>query len=97
MEGFREMIRAFDGTNGDVDTWLNKLKLVAKLKKITALHEFLPLYLEGSAFAVYDHLSTEAKADADKIQTALRSAFPCDRYKAYNLFCSRSMQNGMSL
>ena len=34
----------------------------------------IPLFLDGPAFAVYDQLSDEDKADATKIEAALRTA-----------------------
>ena len=53
MEKLQDMIRCFNGT-GEVDivTWLAKVKLVAKLKKIEDLSALIPLYLDGAAFAV---------------------------------------------
>lgn len=51
MENTRDMIKSFDGSSGvEVETWLRKIKLVAKLKSISDLHNFLPLYLDGAAF-----------------------------------------------
>lgn len=90
-----EMIRAFDGSDGSsVETWLRKIKLVVKLKGIKELHNFLPLYLEGAAFAVYDQLSDKDKEDGTKIEEALLSAFAEDQFSAYDNFRQRSWLAG---
>ena len=47
-----DMMQCFTG-EGDVVAWLKKGKLVAKLMGIEDLASFLPLYLEGSALALY--------------------------------------------
>ena len=50
------MIRPYTGED-DLISWLKKVKLVAKLAKVTDLASFLPLYLEGDALAVYLEMS----------------------------------------
>ena len=98
MESAREMIKSFDGVSGvEVETWLRKIKLVAKLKKISDLHNFIPLYLDGAAFAIYDQLSDKDKDDAAKIEAALTSAFAQDSFGAYDVFRQRSWQPGESV
>ena len=47
-----DMIKPFIG-EGDVVAWLKKVRLVAKLQKITELACFIPLYLEKDALALY--------------------------------------------
>ena len=55
MDKIQDVVRSFDGC-GNIETWLKKLKLVAKLKEVKKLESFLPLFLEGDAFSVYDEL-----------------------------------------
>ena len=95
MEKLHEMIMPFDGTSGvEVETWLRKMKLIAKLKNIADLHNFVPLYLNGAAFAIYDHLSDADKKDAEKIENALLLAFAQDAFGAYDSFRKRSLLPG---
>lgn len=91
------MIKAFDGRNAEVETWLRKLKLVAQLKEIDKLESFLPLYLDGAAFAVYDQLSADDKKDALKIENALLAAFAQDLFSAYDSFQQRTWMPGESV
>ena len=44
-----DMIRTYNGER-DLVAWLKKVRLVAKLAKVDALANFLPLYLEAFAF-----------------------------------------------
>ena len=50
-----------------------------------------------AAFAVYDQLKEEEKRDADKIELALRTAFACDKFLAYNEFQNRQWKNDESV
>lgn len=88
-----DVIRSFDGTT-EIATWLKKLKLVAKLKKITDIASFIPLYLEGSAFAVYDQLDDISKEDGEAIEKLLLSAFGQNKFAAYDSFRQRSWMPG---
>ena len=74
MEKIQDVTRSIDGS-GNVENWIKKIRLVAKLKEVKKLESFLPLFLEGDAFAVYDKLSEESKGSIQKIQQALLSAF----------------------
>ena len=51
MKRSSDILRPFTG-EGDVVTWLNKLKLVAKLEKIEDIATLIPMYLEGNVLAV---------------------------------------------
>lgn len=82
-------IRTFEG-RGDVATWLKKLELVAKIKKIKNIACLIPLYLEGDAFCVFDQLTDAEKEDADAIKKALRDAFGKNTFSAYDSFRQRS-------
>lgn len=77
-----DMIRPFTG-EGDVVAWLKKVNLVAKLAKITELADFIPLYLEGSALALYLELSTTAQQDAAAIEKRLKEAYSDDPFVAH--------------
>ena len=50
MEKIQDVTRSFDGS-GNVENWIKKIRLVAKLKEVKKLESFLPLFLEGDAFA----------------------------------------------
>ena len=41
-----DMIKSFNG-EGDVQAWISKAELVAKLTRIEDVASFIPLYLEG--------------------------------------------------
>ena len=87
------MVKVFDGF-GDVATWLKKVKLVAKLRKIDALSAFIPLYLEGSAFKVFDQMAEADKEDAEKIEATLLDAFAQSNFDAYDAFRQRQWKTG---
>ena len=74
------MVKAFDGST-DVCQWIKKVELVAKLKNITDLASFLPLFLEGDALALYLELSEDEQQNAEIIKIRLKRAFaesPCE-------------------
>ena len=87
------MVKTFNG-DGDVTNWLKKAKLVARLKKIVDLATFLPLYLEGPAFEVFDQKIEVDKMDSNKIKCILLSAFAQNIFTAYELFRQRSWMAG---
>ena len=55
---------------------------MAKLKEVKKLESFLPLFLNGDAFSVYDELSETSKDSSEKIEQALLNAFAQNRYSA---------------
>lgn len=77
-----DMIKPYVGA-GDVVAWLKKVKLVAKLSKVTNLADFIPLFLEGSALAVYLEMTEEEQVDADAIEKKLIEAFTDGPFVAY--------------
>lgn len=77
-----DMIKCFTG-EGDLVAWLAKAKLVAKLAKVGNLANFLPLYLEGDALALYLELSDKDQEDAGKIEEKLREAYTDSPFTAY--------------
>ena len=88
-----DLVRPFDGS-AEVSSWLKKVKLVAKLKKINKLAAFIPLFLEGPAFAVYDQLPDASKDDDEEIERALLAAFGHNKFAAYDMFRQRSWMAG---
>ena len=69
---------------GDVVTWLNKLKLVAKLQKIEDIATFIPMYLEGNALTVYLEIGEKDQANAESIEKRLKMAFLEGAFEAFN-------------
>lgn len=90
-----DVITRFGGGNEeDISVWLRQLKLVAKLQNIDDLAIVLPLFLDGSAFAVYEQLSDSDKENVYKIEQALLTAFSVDRFQAYEEFRVRVRKVG---
>lgn len=77
-----DMIHPFTG-EGEFVAWLKKVKLVAKLQKISDLASFLPLFLEGDALAIYLEMKESDQTDADKIEARLKEAFTDGPFVAY--------------
>jgi len=90
---FSDMVRPYDGT-GCIETWLQKVELVAELKGLTDLAKVIPLQLEGSAFAVFAQMATEDKTDANKVKRVLKAAFAKDQFSAYDEFRQRTWYDG---
>ena len=88
-----EFIKPFDGT-GDIATWLKKIDLVARLNKIDNVAALIPLYLEGTAFTVYDQLPDDLKEDETAIKRVLRDAFGQNKFAAYDAVRQRSWRPG---
>lgn len=87
-----KLVRTFDGA-GDVVEWLNKLRLVVKLQKAGKLEDIIPLFLEGSAFQIYNQLSEKQKSDVESIERALREAYALDIFEAFDKLCKRKWNN----
>lgn len=77
-----DMVKSFSG-EGDVEAWLSKVELVAKLTNIDDVASFIPLYLEGGALAVYLEMGEHQKTDIRAIKGALRDAFADNQFIAY--------------
>ena len=58
------------------------------------LKSFLPLFLNGPAFAIYKQLSSEEKDDYEKMKAALLSAFGMNCYAAYDQLQRSVLQDG---
>lgn len=83
-----KVIEQFDGS-GNFSEWLKKFELVASLQELTDLHAYLPLFLSGKAFAIYDGLKQVEKKDYSIVKAALTRAFSFDEFSAYEAFVSR--------
>jgi hypothetical protein len=82
------------GSNDDVTVWLRQVALVAKLQKIEDLADVLPLFLDGAAMSVYEHMKEADKGDVAKITSALKAAFCPDKFEAYEEFHTRTRRAG---
>jgi len=89
---FEKLIKPYNG-DGDIGMWLKKVKLVARMKKLKDLATIIPLYLEGQAYMVYDHMNPIDQEDVEKIENVLINAFSIDVFEAYDEFRTRSWHN----
>ena len=90
-----DYIRPFTG-EGNCVAWLTKVKLVAKLQKISDLASFIPLYLEGDALSVYLEMSESEQASAERIEGKLKEVFTDGPFIAYKKLISMRW-NGSSV
>jgi hypothetical protein len=88
-----EVIQPYNGET-DCAEWLRKVELVAKLQSIENLEKFVPLFLTGGAFAVYESLSDEQKDNYSKLKAALFKAFSLQKSSAYEQFVTRQLHPG---
>jgi len=91
-----DLIKTYNG-EGDFLPWIKKLELVAKLQKINDLTSFVPLFLEGGAFAVYDGLDTTVKTDYKRLVSSLTEAFSINKFAAYEELMKRRLRRGESI
>lgn len=87
-----DLIGQFSG-RGDFAEWIRKFELVAEIQGIEKMEKFVPLFLTGGAFAVYDSLPVKSKENY-KVRAALMRAFSEDRFRAYGDFVQRRLQSG---
>ena len=85
---YTDIIKQFEG-NEDFSEWIRKLELVAKLQNVKELEKFLPLFLSGGAFSVYESLEDRVKMDYKQLKAALMKSFSFNQFKAYEEFTSR--------
>jgi hypothetical protein len=90
------LITQFTG-DGDFAEWIKKVELVSKLQKLDEIEKFLPLFLSGGAFAVYQSFDEDVKNDYERLKSALLKAFSINPFKAYNEFKSRTLNCGESV
>lgn len=94
-----DLIRAYSDRekSGDFSDWAEKVELVASLQKVKSLQSFLPLFLEGAAFAVFKQLTAEQKGDYEQIKKALTTAFSVGGLEAWKMLQSRNLKAGESV
>ena len=66
------------------------------MKGIQDLSSLLPLFLDGEAFAVYEHMP-EAEKNASKIEATLLNAFAMNPFAAYDTLRQRNWLPGESI
>ena len=93
---FSDIIKSYDSreASGDFSVWIQKLELVANLQKIEDKLQFVPLFLTGSAFAVYQQLSDTAKGNYETLKQELTTAFSSNAFLAYEQLRDRVLQEG---
>ncbi|XP_036360125.1 uncharacterized protein LOC118764022 [Octopus sinensis] len=77
-----EMIKPFCGDT-DVVAWLKEVKVLAELHDISDLASFMPLYLDGPAFALYLAMEETDRLSAEKIEIRLMEAYAEGMFEAY--------------
>ena len=77
------MIKPFSG-EGDVQAWLTKVELVARLTDIKDVASLIPLYLEGGALAVYLEMPATEQSNLDTLKKRLTQAFSDSQFIAYS-------------
>lgn len=85
---FGDLIRQFDGRE-DFAEWIRKVEMIADLQNIGKKESFIPLFLSGGAFAVYESLDTAVKKDYGKLKDALLKAFSVNIFAAFEALVSR--------
>lgn len=81
-------------SSGDISEWLEKVELVASLQKIEKLENFVPLFLSGSAFAVYKQLPESDRTVYKKLKERLIQAFGSNKFEAYEFLQRRVLESG---
>lgn len=96
---FSEIVKSYEdqNTSGEFYVWLEKLELVAKLQGVSDLPKFLPLFLSGPAFAVYQQLSSEVKDDYESLKAELCKAFSIDSFTSYEQLKNRMLSENESV
>ncbi len=59
----------------EVRTWLQKVELVANLQGVKDLAKFVPLFLSGGAFAVYQSINADERGNYSKVKAVLCKLF----------------------
>lgn len=85
-----KLILLFNGTRSVIEL-VEKAGLVCRLCNVKQLKHLIPLRLVVGTFAIYQQLRDE-RTDADKIKTALYTAFAMDEFAAYEKFTACRMQ-----
>jgi hypothetical protein len=93
---YTDIVSQFDGS-GNFSEWLAKLEMVAKLQNVKNMESFLPLFLSGGAFQVFQGLSEEQKENYGEVRKSLMKAFAIDQFMAYEEVMCRRLGAGESV
>jgi hypothetical protein len=85
---YTDIIKQFDGGE-DFSEWIRKLDLVAKLQNVKKMEKFLPLFLSGGAFSVYEGLDDKVKQSYNLLKASLTKSFSFNPFRAYEEFAAR--------
>lgn len=72
------------------------MEMVAELQGVADLACFVPLFLQGEAFDVFDELTSAEKKNYGKMKVRLLQTFSINRFEAFSQFKSRALQPGES-
>jgi len=91
-----KLIPLFDGTDSgqSVVEWVEKAELVCQLSGVKRIECVVPMRLTGGAYAVYQQLSDEKRANFACIKEALYTAFALNSVTAYKQFAARRLRPG---
>lgn len=95
---FTDVIQPFHSVSasGDFSRWLQRVEMVARLQGVADLACFVPLFLQGEAFDVFDELTAEDKVSYDKMKVRLLKTFCINRFEAFSQLKGRMLQPGES-
>ncbi len=93
---YSDLIPQFSG-DSDFLEWLQKFQLVVDLQGVSAPEKFLPLFLTGDAFTVYQSQDAAVKADFLLIKKALKTSFSTNQFQAYSDLTARRLRPGESV
>ena len=91
-----KLIPLFDGTNAgqSVVEWVEKAELLCQLSGVKNIECVVPMHLSGGAYAVYQQLSEEKRADFACIKDVLYTAFALSPVMAYKQFAACRLSPG---
>ena len=91
-----KLIPLFDGTDAgqSVVEWVKKAELVCRLSRVKNIECVVPMRLLGGAYAVYQQLSEEKRADFACIKDVLYTAFALSPVTAYKQFAACRLHPG---
>lgn len=91
-----DIVSSFNG-DSDFSEWINKVELVADLQGVKKLETFVPLFLSGPAYSVYEGLDSDVKYSYPQLKRALLKAFSLNSFSAYETFVNRRYVSGESV
>ena len=86
-------IALFDGSE-DVEDWIRRVRLVARLRGIKDVSALMMLHLTGPAAAVVAQMDEKLQQSDAEIESMLKLAFGLDEFAAFQQFKSRRLQDG---